>query len=184
MRSLSALFLLALLIVTLGTTAQPVRAATLNGLVTPSADAALQGQVAITGIAEHATFRKWQLDLLLNGDEKQAAFLAVGEKRQTEAGLLATLDTTLYPNGQHRLRLRVVHSNLNYDEYFTAITIDNPNAPDPLPNPDQRVDQPTDPARRVAELLAERHRPFGITRRRARIAVPHYFTKLQINVLP
>ncbi len=154
MRSLSALFLVAFLIFTFGVSAQPVQAATLNGLVTPAADAALQGQVDITGIAEHATFRKWQLDLLINSDEKQAVFLAVGEKRQTEAGLLTTLDTTLYPNGQHRLRLRVVHSNLNYDEHFTSITIDNPNAPDPLPNPDQPTEQPTDPAVMKPELTA------------------------------
>ncbi|MCE7987970.1 MAG: L,D-transpeptidase [Caldilinea sp. CFX5] len=33
---------------------------------------------------------------------------------------------------------------MNYDEYFTSITIDNPNAPDPLPNPDEPGDQPTD----------------------------------------
>jgi lipoprotein-anchoring transpeptidase ErfK/SrfK len=144
----------AFLIFTFGVSAQLVQAATLNGLVTPAADAALQGQVDITGIAEHATFRKWQLDLLINSDEKQAVFLAVGEKRQTEAGLLTTLDTTLYPNGQHRLRLRVVHSNLNYDEHFTSITIDNPNAPDPLPNPDQPTEQPTDPAVMKPELTA------------------------------
>jgi lipoprotein-anchoring transpeptidase ErfK/SrfK len=153
-RSLSALFLVAFLIFTFGVSAQLVQAATLNGLVTPAADAALQGQVDITGIAEHATFRKWQLDLLINSDEKQAVFLAVGEKRQTEAGLLTTLDTTLYPNGQHRLRLRVVHSNLNYDEHFTSITIDNPNAPDPFPNPDQPTEQPTDPAVMKPELTA------------------------------
>jgi lipoprotein-anchoring transpeptidase ErfK/SrfK len=153
-RSLSTLFLLAFLIITFGATAQPLRAATLNGLVTPVADSALQGLVEVTDIAEHATFRKWQLDLLINGDEKQAAFLAVGEKRQTEAGLLTLLDTTLYPNGQHRLRLRVVHSNLNYDEHFTSIIIDNPNAPEPLPNPEQPTEQPTDPAVLKPELIA------------------------------
>lgn len=155
MRSLSALLLLAFIVATLGATPQPLYAANANGLVTPSADVALQGQIQVTGIAEHATFRKWQLDLLIDGDEKQATFLAVGEKRQTDAGLLATLDTTLYPNGQHRLRLRVVHSNLNYDEYFTEITIDNPNVPDPLPNPDEPGDQPTDqPGVLKPELIA------------------------------
>jgi len=154
-RSLSALLLLAFIVATLGATPQPLYAANANGLVTPSADVALQGQIQVTGIAEHATFRKWQLDLLIDGDEKQATFLAVGEKRQTDAGLLATLDTTLYPNGQHRLRLRVVHSNLNYDEYFTGITIDNPNVPDPLPNPDEPGDQPTDqPGVLKPELIA------------------------------
>lgn len=100
-----------------------------NGVVTPTVDAALQGLTEITGVAQHPTFRKWQLDILLNGEEKQAVFIAMSEKRQPELGVLTTVDTTLYPNGNHHLRLRVVHSNLNYDEYFTPITIDNPNAP-------------------------------------------------------
>lgn len=154
MRSLSTGLLLCLLVAALWAAPQPLHAASPNGLLTPTTDAALQGQVAVTGVAQHATFRKWQLDLLINGDEKQAAFLAVGEKRQPEAGLLATLDTTLYPNGQHRLRLRVVHSNLNYDEYFIAITIDNPNAPDPAPNPDQPTDEPIAPGVLKPELTA------------------------------
>ncbi len=157
-RSLSSLLLLAFIVAALGATPQPLYAATANGLVTPTVNTALQGQVEVIGIAEHATFRKWQLDLLLNGDEKQATFLAVGEKRQAEAGLLTTLDTTLYPNGQHRLRLRVVHSNLNYDEYFTSITIANPNAPDPLPNPDEPGEQPTDP---LGVLKPELAAPLG-----------------------
>ena len=112
---------------------RPLQAATPgNGLVMPATDA-LQGVVEVTGIAQDPAFRKWQLDFLVNGDEKQAAFIAVGEKPQAEAGVLTTLDTTLYPNGNHRLRLRVVHHKLNYDEYFAAITIDNPNAPAPAP---------------------------------------------------
>ncbi|MBX3014412.1 MAG: L,D-transpeptidase [Caldilineaceae bacterium] len=113
--------------------ARPLSAAPLaNGLQTPSADSALSGLVEITGVAQHATFRKWQLDLLLHGDEKQAVFLAVGEQAQPESGLFTTLDTTLYPDGQHQLRLRVVHSNLNYDEYFTPITIHNAGIPLPI----------------------------------------------------
>lgn len=113
-----------------------------NGLVTPTTEDALQGLVEITGIAQHPTFRKWQLDMLLNNDEKQAAFIAVGEKQQIEPGVLAMVDTTLYPNGHHRLRLRVVHSNLNYDEYFTPITIDNRSGLSPAPAPETPADEP------------------------------------------
>lgn len=85
----------------------------------------LRGSVDIRGVAHHPTFRKWQLDLLRNGDQTQATFLALGEEPVHVSTLLTTLDTTLYPNGLHVLRLRVVHSNLNYDEFFTTITIDN-----------------------------------------------------------
>ena len=136
MRILSYIVSLAFLVTLFVIDLQPLQAATPgNGLVTPATDTAVQGLVEVTGIAQDPAFRKWQLDILLNGDEKQTAFIAVGEKPLPEAGLLTTLDTTLYPNGHHRLRLRVVHNKLNYDEYFAAITIDNPNAPSPAPAP-------------------------------------------------
>jgi len=108
-----------------------VQAADRNGLVAPGDGTALQGTVEITGVAQHPTFRKWQLDLLLDGDPNAATFVAVSELPMANAGVLTALDTALYPNGKHTLRLRVVHSNLNYDEYFTPIVIDNPNAPVP-----------------------------------------------------
>ena len=110
-----------------------VHAADNNGIVTSGDSAAWHGVVEIVGIAQHPTFRKWQLDLLLNGDAKAATFVAVSELPLASTGVLTALDTTRYPNGNHTLRLRVVHSNLNYDEYFTPIMIDNPNAPAPPP---------------------------------------------------
>lgn len=110
-----------------------VHAADSNGIVIPVDSAAWHGSVEITGVAHHPTFRKWQLDLLLNSDPKAATFVAVSELPLATAGVLTKLDTTRYPNGNHSLRLRVVHSNLNYDEYFTPIVIDNPNAPVPPP---------------------------------------------------
>jgi peptidoglycan-N-acetylglucosamine deacetylase len=82
----------------------------------------VQGTVRVAGIADHPTFRKWQLDLIVGTDE---AFIAWGEEPQPEPGLLAELNTQLYPDGDHKLRLRVVHSNLNYDEYFLNVTIAN-----------------------------------------------------------
>jgi len=95
-----------------------------NGLVLASADpAALSGVVSVLGVADHPAFRKWQLDLLL-GDEA-VVFLSLGEQPVATLGQLASLDTLLYPDGEHRLRLRVVHSNLNYDEYFLPVRIAN-----------------------------------------------------------
>ena len=70
-------------------------------------------------------FRKWQLDLLLDGNENQATFLAVGEQPVPAPAELLLWDTTPFPDGKHQLRLRVVRSDGNYDEYFTPITIAN-----------------------------------------------------------
>ena len=51
--------------------------------------------------------------------------MVFGEKAIDIEADLITWDTTRYPDGDHVLRLRVVHSDLNYDEYFLPITIKN-----------------------------------------------------------
>ncbi len=119
---LSSLLLLTLasLIVTPAAYAQ----APVNGLTVDNGNpTAATGVVTVLGVADHPTFRKWQLDLLVNGAEP--IFLALGEQPLTNSALLAELDTRLYPDGEHRLRLRVVYANLNYDEYFLPIRIAN-----------------------------------------------------------
>lgn len=98
-------------------------------IAAPKADATLSGTVTVQGTAQHPTFRKWQLDLLIDGDPHRATFLALGEKPVLSTNDLAIWDTTLYPNGDHLLRLRVVHSNLNYDEIFVPVTVANADAP-------------------------------------------------------
>lgn len=95
-----------------------------NGVVLEN-NGIVSGTVQLHGVAQHPTFRKWQLDLLIDGDSDRAVFLALGEAPLPELGLLTTVDTTLYPDGEHLLRLRVVHSNLNYEENFTPITFAN-----------------------------------------------------------
>lgn len=103
-----------------------------NGLLLDGADpAAVQGVVSVLGVADHPAFRKWQLDLL--SEEGNAAFLALGEEPVLAPARLAALDTRLYADGAYRLRLRVVHSNLNYDEYFLPIRIANQSAGSPIP---------------------------------------------------
>ena len=118
----------------------------------PAPDATLTGTTPVTGSAAHPTFRKWQLDLLLDGDPQHATFLAFGEKPVASSAELLTWDTTLYPNGDHLLRLRVVHSNLNYDEIFVPVTIANAGAP-PAAKPE--ADAEADAAAEKPEAAAE-----------------------------
>jgi peptidoglycan/xylan/chitin deacetylase (PgdA/CDA1 family) len=98
-----------------------------GALTSPAAGATVRGQTPVLGIATHPAFRKWQLDLILEGGGE--TFLAVGEIQAPVAAELAVWDTTLYPNGSHQLRLRVVHEGLNYDEYFLPVTVANAAAP-------------------------------------------------------
>ena len=116
-----------------------------DGAITaPSANAIVSGTVTVEGFATHPTFRKWQLDLLLDGDADRATFLALGEKPIVAPSPLLTWDTTPYPNGEHLLRLRVVHSNLNYEEIFTPIVIMNGDAA-PLAEKPERAEAETKP---------------------------------------
>jgi peptidoglycan/xylan/chitin deacetylase (PgdA/CDA1 family) len=94
-----------------------------NGIASPQADAQVSGIVPIVGTAAHPEFRKWQLDLLLDGTAE--TFLAFGEEPQPMSGELTQWDTTRYPDGCHVLRLRVVRDGFNYDEYFVPIVIEN-----------------------------------------------------------
>jgi hypothetical protein len=107
---------------------QPAQAQEGNGITSPTAGAEVSGTVSVHGVAVHPTFRKWQLDLLVDGDERQAHFLALGEKPISPAAELAKFDSTLSHNGSHTLRLRVVYFGLNYDEYLTPISIQNSGA--------------------------------------------------------
>lgn len=94
-----------------------------NGITGPAPDSTVSGAVSIHGTALHPAFRKWQLDLLIDGTEE--TFLALGEIPAPAASELMRWDTTAYPDGQHKLRLRVVRDALNYDEYFVTVTVEN-----------------------------------------------------------
>lgn len=89
----------------------------------PAPGAEISGVVAIVGQVNHPTFRKWQLDLLIDGT--QETFLALGETPESAPAELFALDTRLYPNGDHVLRLRVVYAGANYDEFSVAVKIRN-----------------------------------------------------------
>lgn len=97
----------------------------INGISAPAANSTVSGLVSIVGAAVHPEFSKWQIDFLPFGNEDQANFLAFGESSVAQPAELFALDTTLFPNGAHRLRLRVVRTNGNYDEYFTPVTVEN-----------------------------------------------------------
>ena len=113
-----------------------------NGITSPAANAEVSGTVSVQGVAVHPTFRKWQLDLLIDGDERQAHFLAVGEQPVSPAAVLATFDSAQYHDGNHALRLRVVYFGLNYDEYVTPIRINNGSGAGSATAPAASEDQP------------------------------------------
>jgi uncharacterized surface protein with fasciclin (FAS1) repeats len=97
-------------------------AAMSNGFSNLKDGAKVSGEVDLKGYAADPNFAKWQLDVLPGGDPNAAIFLAVGE---TPGEFTYKIDTTAFPNGEHALRLRVVRSDSNYDEYVTKFVIEN-----------------------------------------------------------
>ncbi len=96
-----------------------------NGITTPKDGASVKGTVDVTGYASDPNFSKWQLDLLPGGNANAAIFLALGEK---PGDFSYSLNTVGLPEGEHALRLRVVRTDSNYDEYVNKFTIANSSA--------------------------------------------------------
>jgi hypothetical protein len=116
----SALRLVLVLVVMVGILGLPTTsgAQTVNGLSAPAAGATVSGLVNVKGYAQSPNFEKWQLDLLPNGNANAPVFLALGAK----PGVFTyTLNSALYPPGDQTLRLRVVRTDSNYDEYLTPV---------------------------------------------------------------
>ncbi len=120
-RVIVALLLASCLLVAL---TPPLQARSFSGITSPSANTAIYGEVVVRGTADHPTFRKWQIDLILADQDGHETFLALGEE-PVRADTFFVWDTTPFPDGTHHLRLRVVHSNLNYDEYLVPVTLRN-----------------------------------------------------------
>jgi uncharacterized surface protein with fasciclin (FAS1) repeats len=93
-----------------------------NGITSPKAGATVSGSADVTGYASAPGFWKWQLDVLPGGAEDAAIFLAVGD---TPGQFSQNVDTTAFPNGEHALRLRVVTTDGNYQEFINKFTIAN-----------------------------------------------------------
>jgi heat shock protein HslJ len=103
------------------TATHEVAAQNVNGIVTPKDGANISGPTPVAGYANSVSFMKWQLDLVPNGIKGIVPiFLTVGT---TPGQFTYTLPAGLFPIGGYQLRLRVVHENSNYDEYFTNVRI-------------------------------------------------------------
>jgi len=87
-----------------------------NGLFSPSAGAQVNGRVDFLGNAVAPDFLRWELYWSPAGAETWA--FATSGDTPVFAGKLATLDLSKLPPGAYDFRLRVVHHDYNYDEYY------------------------------------------------------------------
>lgn len=120
-------------------------AAQSTGITSPSSGETISGVVTVTGTAVDPTYLRYEL-AFFNEANQGAGWIVFAEgSQQVTNGVLAIWDTTVgqnvgapvFPDGRYQLRLRVVKTDYNYDEYFVRdLTISN-TGPTPTPTPDE-----------------------------------------------
>jgi hypothetical protein len=112
-------------------------------ITSPRDRAVVRDKVSIRGTATHPEFWKYEAAY---GPEPNPGdqWVLIGAVHETQVvdNVLETWDTTLLPDGNYSLRLRVVRRDGNYDEYFVreiavanAQPTDTPTAPAVTPTP-------------------------------------------------
>lgn len=84
-------------------------------ITSPKVGSILKGNIKIIGTARLANFDYYKIQIRQEGTGQQYSDLTVGHQ-QIDNGLLAELDTSIFPNGEFWLRLVVVDATGNYPE--------------------------------------------------------------------
>jgi hypothetical protein len=108
-----------------------------NGITEPAAGDAIAGVVIVQGTATDPNWLRYELAFRPEFASNDDWIVFAEGDQPVIAGTLAIWDTTvgrnsgspIFPDGSYRLRLRVVRTDFNYDEYFvTNIIISNDDA--------------------------------------------------------
>jgi hypothetical protein len=110
----------------------------LNGIAEPVAEDTISGIVIISGTAADPNFLRYEL-AFRSATVSDWIVFAQGDQPVSD-GTLAVWDTTVgrestpvFPDGIYQLRLRVVRTDYNYNEFFTAGVIVSNDEPTPTP---------------------------------------------------
>ncbi|MCA9918354.1 MAG: hypothetical protein KC445_10410 [Anaerolineales bacterium] len=116
-----------------------------SGITQPADGETISGVIEVVGTAVHPDYLRYEL-AFLRPDMPGAEWIVFAEGSQPVSNdVLALWDTTVgraigapvFPDGRYQLRLRVVKTDFNYDEYFVSnLTIQN-DGPTPTPTPDE-----------------------------------------------
>jgi hypothetical protein len=88
-------------------------------ITSPRDRAVVRDKVSIQGTATHPEFWKYEVAYSPEPNpEDQWILIGMVHETQVVDNVLETWDTTLLPDGNYSLRLRVVRRDGNYDEYF------------------------------------------------------------------
>lgn len=116
-----------------------------SGITQPADGDTISGVVEVVGTAVHPEYLRYEL-AFRQLDVAGTDWIVFAEgSQQVSESVLAVWNTTvgreigspIFPDGRYQLRLRVVKTDFNYDEYFvTDLTIQN-DGPTPTPTPDE-----------------------------------------------
>ena len=139
------LFFILMLILFLGLRPFNELAAQSSGFLVPISGDVVSGVVVIQGTAVHPEFLRYEL-AFYQQDNPNADWIVFAEGDQPVSNnTLAVWDTAVgrefgapvFPDGRYQLRLRVVRSDYNYDEYYVSDVIVQNDGPTPTPTADE-----------------------------------------------
>lgn len=119
-----------------------------SGITQPASGETISGVIEVRGTAVHPDYLRYEL-AFLQQDVPGAEWIVFAEgAEQVTDGVLAVWDTTVgraigtpvFPDGRYQLRLRVVKTDFNYDEYFVTDLIIQNDGPTPTPTPDETAE--------------------------------------------
>jgi hypothetical protein len=124
------------------------------GITSPSGGESVRGEVTIMGTATDPSFEKYEMHY---GPDP---WIPIGENPYSEQvtdGELGVWDTTEVNDGSYTLRLRIVRTDGNYDDYTVSVEVVNtqPVATEPPPAAEEPTEEAAEPTEEAAEPTAE-----------------------------
>ena len=129
----------------LGSRGEPLHAQSGSGFTTPEPGDTLSGVVIVNGTAVHPDFLRYELAFLEEAALGRGWIVFAEGSAPVNDNTLAVWDTAVgqgisapvFPDGRYQLRLRVVKTDYNYDEYFLTDLLIINSGPTPSPTPDE-----------------------------------------------
>jgi hypothetical protein len=121
-------------------------AQTQNGIIEPASQEEVSGIVIVRGTAVHPDFLRYELAFFQVFNPGADWIVFAQSDQSVVDNTLAVWDTTvgqetvpIFPDGLYRLRLRVVRTDYNYDEYFVTELLINNGSLTPSPTPTMTI---------------------------------------------